>query len=112
MICKYLVMMKRLVAILISCLTFLNGSGDVLRWQIDSSSFVNNIDMYSFISSLPEDDDNWAVGRVKVTSGSGVVTYIDILDPGADINSPGTSYSGVEGIFLGGNGEFYGAEQA
>lgn len=34
MICKYLFMMKRLVAILISCLAFLTGSGDVLIWQV------------------------------------------------------------------------------
>ena len=35
-------MMKRFVAILISCLAFLTGSGDVLYWQVDDTAKVFN----------------------------------------------------------------------
>ena len=100
-------MMKRLIAILISCLAFLNGSGDVLYWTIDTTSFVDDDEMYSFISPLP-DDDNWAVGRVKITSVSGEVKYLDTYVPSGNQNIPGITLPGNEGYYVGGGGSFEG----
>ena len=102
-------MMKKTIAVLLAFMSIsLAGFGDVLLWTIDDSSLVDGNEIYSFISPLPDDDDNWAVGRVKITTGSGVVKYLDIVDPGADINSVGTIYNGADGVWLGGNGSFWG----
>jgi hypothetical protein len=39
-----------------------------------------------------------------------VIKYLDITDPGGDINLPGETYPGEECIWIGGGGEFWGAE--
>ena len=66
--------------------------------------------MNVFISPLPDDDENWAVGRVKITTGAGVVKYLDLYAPDGDINVVGETYPGAEGVWLGGGGTFWGAE--
>ena len=74
-------MIKRFIFICLTFFAFLSVSGDVLLWTIDDSSLVDGNEIYSFISPLPDDNDNWAVGRVKITTGSGVVKYLDIASP-------------------------------
>ena len=73
-------MVKKFIALLV-CIFTLASFGDVLLWTIDDSSYVDNTAMNWFISALPEDDDNWAVGRVKITNGNGEVKYLDIYSP-------------------------------
>ena len=86
------------------------GSGDVLYWMIDETSCVDNNPMATFISPLPGDEDNWAVGRVKITTSAGVVKYLDLYAADGDINNIGETYPGAEGVWIGGGGEFFGAE--
>lgn len=101
-------MFKKLTALVVICAMSLFGYGDVLLWTIDSSSFVDDTPMSVFVSPLQEDDENWAVGRVKVTTGAGVVKYLDLYAPSGDINVVGETYPGAEGVWIGGGGEFYG----
>ena len=86
------------------------GMGDALYWMIDETSYVDNDPMATFISPLPDDDDNWVVGRVKITTGAGIVKYLDIYSPDGDINNVGETYPGAKGIWIGGGGVFFGAE--
>lgn len=64
----------------------------------------------AFVSPLPDDDDNWAVGRVKITTGAGIVKYLDIVEPGEPYSgNPPAYFPGEEGVWIGGGGEFFGA---
>lgn len=84
------------------------GMGDALYWMIDETSYVDNDPIKTFISPLPDDEDNWAVGRVKITTSTGVVKYLDIYSPDGDINNVGETYPGAEGVWIGGGGTFWG----
>ena len=101
--------MKKIFAIVFSfiCLCI---KGDVLLWTIDDTSIVDGNSIISFISPLPDDDDNWAVGRVKITTGSGEVIYPILASPNGDPNISPDYYPGNEGIWIGGGGDFWGAE--
>ncbi len=72
-------MKKRLVAILIACLAFLNGSGDVLLWTVDGDATVDGeSSVYTFLSPVPDDDLHNPAARVKI-SGGGLTSpiYLD-----------------------------------
>ena len=62
--------MKRLVAILISCLAFFTGSGDVLLWQVNENTKVDGGDIQLFLVPYPSTDDSWPAARVKLVNGS------------------------------------------
>ena len=103
--------MKKILVILMLCMFSFVGMGDALYWMIDETSYVDNDPMADFISPLPDDDDNWAVGRVKITTGAGVVKYLDLYSADGDINNVGETYPGSEGVWIGGGGEFYGVPE-
>ena len=102
--------MKRFLVILTLCMFSFVGMGDALYWMIDETSYVDNDPIKTFISPLPDDEDNWAVGRVKITTSTGVVKYLDIYSPDGNINNVGETYPGAEGVWIGGGGVFFGAE--
>ena len=102
--------MKKYFYTFIACLFSFVGMGDALYWMIDETSYVDNNPMSIFVSSLPDDEDNWAVGRVKITTGTGVVKYLDLYAADGDINNVGETYPGAEGVWIGGGGDFFGAE--
>lgn len=72
--------MKRLIVILLSCLTFLNGSGNVLYWQVTEDATVDRGNIKDFVESfgtyegeLPNGDTYISynvAARVKVTGGN------------------------------------------
>jgi len=63
--------MKRLVAILFSCLAFLNGSADVLMWQVDENTTVDGGNIQQFLVPYPSTDDSWPAARVKLVLSDG-----------------------------------------
>ena len=73
-------MMKRFVAILISCLAFLNGSGDVLYWQVSETATVDGGSIRDFVEPFGTYEEELPNGetyigynvaaRVKVTGGN------------------------------------------
>lgn len=102
--------MKKILTYLICCLLPFMGASDVLLWTIDDNSFVDSSPMATFVSPLPDDEDNWAVGRVKITTGNGDVIYPDLAQTDSNPNNPPTYYPGAEGVWIGGGGDFWGAE--
>jgi len=102
-------MLKKIALIFLIVFGFLSH-GDVLLWTIDSTATVDGNSIYSFVSPLPDDDDNWAVGRLKVITGSGEVIYPVMASSGGDMNTPPDYYPGEEGVWIGGGGDFWGAE--
>jgi hypothetical protein len=79
-------MMKRLVAILISCLAFLTVSGDILYWQVDENATVDtepNTTLYSYLGNLPystwsEDAETYTeyLAQVVVVNNNGQTVAI------------------------------------
>lgn len=73
--------MKRLITILLSCLAFLNGSGDVLWWTVDENATVDtepNITLSEYLGTLPyspwsEDAETYTeyLAQVVVMNNSG-----------------------------------------
>lgn len=63
--------MKKLIVILLSYLAFLNGSGDVLLWQVDENTKVDGGDIQLFLVPYPSDNDHFPAARVKLVSSDG-----------------------------------------
>jgi len=62
--------MKRLIAILFSCLAFLTGSGDVLLWTVNGDATVDGeSSVYALLSPVPEDDLHNPAARIKISGG-------------------------------------------
>ena len=69
--------MKRFVAILISCLAFLNGSGDVIRWQITGDEDVNgHPSVYTYIGTVHGEDSNIGIRLAAYDSSGNFVSYL------------------------------------
>lgn len=101
-------MLKRGVIIFATMCLALLGKGDALYWMIDETAYVDGNPIETFISPLPDDDENWAVGRVKITTSSGVIKYLDTYVPDSNPNIPGIEWPGNEGLYVGGGGVFEG----
>ena len=68
--------MKKFALVLISCLAFLNGSGDTLWWTVDENATIDGVEgssLYSFLNSKPYggEDDIWYGAKVVVKDNSG-----------------------------------------
>lgn len=59
---------------------------------------------------MPDDDDNWVVGRLKITTSNGEVIYPTLgSNTDGDMNTPPEYFSGEDGVWIGGGGDFWGA---
>ena len=103
-------MIKKLIVILFSFLTFLTGSGDILWWQVDDTATVDGQSIYSFVSSygteIIDGYDFYNVGaRVRMTNPDGSTAIIPIAYP----DFPGDRFEYAE-FFNGGgaNGAGFG----
>ena len=95
---------------MLSLLAPMSGFGwedQAIYWSINEPAFVDGESITSFISPLPDDNDNWVVGRLVATIDNNN-TYFDIYVPDGDINSPGERFPGEDGIWIGGGGDFWG----
>ena len=68
--------MKRFIAILVSCLALLTGSGDTLYWQVNENTTVDGGNIQQFLVPYPSTDDSWAAARVKLVSSDGTSSTI------------------------------------
>lgn len=68
-------MVKNFIALLI-CMFTLASLGDVLLWQVNESTTVDNGSIQQFLVPYPTDDDHFPGARVKLVSSDGTVSTI------------------------------------
>ena len=100
--------MKKFCLLIGLILLELIGKGDVaIFWGINDKATVDGDSIISFVSPLPDDYDNWVVGRLVAIIDNNN-TYFDIYVPDSNPNLPGERLSGEDGIWIGGGGQFVG----
>ena len=58
------------------CLLSLIGASDILCWQVNESTTVDNGSIQQFLVPYPTDDDHFPGARVKLVSSDGTVSTI------------------------------------
>lgn len=100
--------MLKFLHIIFSFFVFSQLNADILLWSITDAATVDGQSVCSFISPLPDDDDNWPGARVKITGGS--LTEPIILNVWGEEDGQSVEYTDGMGVWIGGNGEFFSSE--
>lgn len=101
-------MLKFVFITVLSLITSVSMS-EVLMWQLNDTATVDGSSIYTFISAVGEDDDNWPAARVKVSGGQLVEPiYLDIWGENEFTGQPELwEGSGENGVWIGDVGGGY-----